>query len=110
MRIATVVMILTALAASGCYTSFPAPAPPPPTSVTTWGPLGGMSINTGVCAGQVALTAGAATVSDPCFTGNTNVVLCTDTTAANAVRCTAAPGVLSVAGYDADVIAYARVK
>ncbi|MGH7814853.1 MAG: hypothetical protein ACREQI_12720 [Candidatus Binataceae bacterium] len=101
---------LAAAALSGCYASFPAPPPPPPTTVTTWGPLGGFSINTGGCAGQAALRAGAATVSDPCFTGNTNVVLCTDTTAPNPVQCAAAPGSLTVVGTGDDVIAYARLK
>src|SRR5690242_5571087 len=40
-----------------------------------------------VCAGRVQLAQGAATVKDTCFTGDTNVVLCTDTSSANAVQC-----------------------
>ncbi|HVN64010.1 MAG TPA: hypothetical protein VMT58_05195 [Candidatus Binataceae bacterium] len=100
-----------AAALPGCYASFPAPQPPPPTSVTTWGPMGGMSINTGsTCAGQVALIGGLATVSDACFTSSTNVVLCTDTTAANPVQCAAGPGALDVSGTGGDVVAYARLK
>ena len=109
MRNAFAVLAAAALFTSGCF-QFPAPPPTPPTSVTTWGPMGGMSINTGVCAGQVTLNAGAAVVTDPCFSGNTNVVLCTDSTAPNAVRCAAVPGSLDVWGADSDVVAYARVK
>ncbi|HUO05483.1 MAG TPA: hypothetical protein VMU16_09830 [Candidatus Binataceae bacterium] len=78
--------------------------------MTTWGPMGGMTISTGMCAGQVALTGGTAALSDPCFTGNANVVLCTDTTAPNPVRCAASPGILGVTGTGGDVIAYARMK
>ncbi len=103
------VLVISSLLAGGCYMAVPAPPPPTPTTVTTWGPFGGMSINTGMCAGQVTLNGGLASVSDPCFTGSTNVVLCTDTTAPNPVRCAAAPGALSVSGTGADVIAYARV-
>jgi hypothetical protein len=103
-------LALAALFASGCYMSVPAPPPPTPTTVTTWGPLGGMSINTGVCAGQVSLNAGIASISDSCFTASTNVVLCTDTTAPNPVRCAAVPGTLNLSGTGNDTIAYARVK
>jgi hypothetical protein len=103
-------LAIAALLAGGCYMNVPTPAPPPPTSMTTWGPLGGMSINTGVCAGQITLNAGIASLSDPCFTGSTNVVLCTDTTAPNPVRCAAAPGALDVSGTGSDIVAYARVK
>ncbi len=109
MRRVIAVLAVVSLIAGGCF-SFSPPPPVTPTSVTTWGPLGGVSINTGVCAGQVALTAGAAAISDPCFTGNTNVVLCTDATAPNPVRCAPQPGSLSVAGTGSDVVAYARVR
>ncbi|HYL58737.1 MAG TPA: hypothetical protein VEU51_07690 [Candidatus Acidoferrales bacterium] len=63
-----------------------------------------------LCAGRVQLAQGAATVSDACFTGDTNVVLCTDASAANAVRCGVAKGQLSVAGTGADWVSYARVR
>jgi hypothetical protein len=103
-------MAIASLLAGGCYMNVPSPPPPTPTNVTTWSPFGGMSINTGVCAGQITLNAGAASLNDPCFTGVSNVVLCTDTTAPNPVRCAAGPGALSLSGTGTDTIAYARVK
>ena len=63
-----------------------------------------------LCAGRVRLAQGAATVKDSCFTGDTNVVLCTDSTAANAVECAAANGKLALAGTGSDLINYARVR
>ena len=39
---------------------------------------------------QATLSDGTASVSDACFTGSDNIVMCTDTTAANPVRCTPA--------------------
>jgi hypothetical protein len=63
-----------------------------------------------VCAGRVALAQGAATVKDSCFTGDTNVVVCTDATAAMAVMCAADKGELRLAGNATDVINYARVR
>jgi len=62
------------------------------------------------CAGKVHLADGAATVNDSCFTGDTNVVLCTDATAANAVECAAEKGKLALAGTRSDLINYARVR
>jgi len=62
------------------------------------------------CAGRVQLTQGAATVNDTCFTGDTNVVLCTDASSANAVQCAAANGKLALAGNGSDLINYARVR
>jgi hypothetical protein len=63
-----------------------------------------------VCAGRVQLAQGAATIKDTCFTGDTNVVLCTDTSSANAVQCTASNGKLLLAGNGGDLINYARVR
>ena len=65
---------------------------------------------TDLCAGRVQLAQGAATVNDTCFTGDTNVVLCTDTSSANAVQCTASNGKLALAGNGSDLINYARVR
>jgi len=62
------------------------------------------------CAGRVQLAQGAATVKDTCFTGDTNVVLCTDASSANAVQCTASDGKLALAGNGSDLINYARVR
>ncbi|HZC46391.1 MAG TPA: hypothetical protein VE243_07935, partial [Candidatus Acidoferrum sp.] len=50
------------------------------------------------CAGRIQLAQGAATVNDACFTGDTNVVLCTDASSANAVQCAASNGKLVLAG------------
>ena len=62
------------------------------------------------CAGRVQLNQGAASLNDSCFTGDTNVVLCTDASAANAVQCAAANGKLALAGTGSDLISYARVR
>jgi len=100
---------------SGCfYTSVPTtPVPVPlgtPASVTMWGPTGGFAINAPMCAGQAALDAGKMTVNEPCFTSMSNVVLCTNTTSATPVRCSASPGALHIDGTGNDVISYARVR
>jgi hypothetical protein len=63
-----------------------------------------------LCAGRVQLAQGNATVNDNCFTGDTNVVLCTDASSANAVQCAAANGKLVLAGNGSDQINYARVR
>jgi hypothetical protein len=63
-----------------------------------------------LCAGRVQLSQGNATVNDTCFTGDTNVVLCSDATSANAVQCAAANGKLALAGTGSDLINYARVR
>ncbi len=110
MRIAVILLALGGLMAAGCLT-LPSPPPPAPATMTAWGPGGGFVMNYGAnCAGKVSLTNGSATVNDPCFTGDDNVVLCSDNSGANAVRCTVAPGSLQLSGSGNDVIAYARVK
>lgn len=63
-----------------------------------------------LCAGRVQLSQGTATVHDTCFTGDTNVVLCTDASSANAVQCAASNGKLALAGNGSDLINYARVR
>jgi hypothetical protein len=63
-----------------------------------------------LCAGHVRLANGTATVNDACFTGDTNVVLCTDTTSPSAVQCSASNGKLMLAGAGTDFISYARVR
>jgi hypothetical protein len=63
-----------------------------------------------LCAGHVQLAQGNATVNDACFTGDTNVVLCTDTSSASAVQCAATNGKLVLAGNGSDQINYARVR
>jgi hypothetical protein len=64
----------------------------------------------GFCAGRIQLAGGAATVSDSCFTGDTNIVLCTDISAANPIRCAPAKGSLAINGNGGDLISYARVR
>jgi hypothetical protein len=49
-------------------------------------------------------------VKDACFTGDTNIVICTDATGINAVQCTPGAGSLLVGGSGSDVIAYARMR
>ncbi len=63
-----------------------------------------------LCAGRVRLVQGAATVNDACFTGDTNVVLCTDASSASSIQCTAGNGKLALAGTGNDLINYARVR
>ncbi len=62
------------------------------------------------CTGKVRLDRGAATVDDACFTGDTNVVVCTDASAPNPVMCSARKGALAIAGTGSDEISYARVR
>ncbi len=63
-----------------------------------------------VCAGRATLQQGEATVTDSCFSGDTNIVLCTNVTGLNPVRCTPRPGSLSIIGIGGDQISYAREK
>lgn len=101
---------IAGLMASGCLQVASQP-PVPPTTMSSWGPLGGFSMSSGApCAGKTTLTDGTATVSDVCFTGADNIVMCTDTTAANPVRCTPASGSLSISGGVDDTVSYARIR
>lgn len=110
MRTIITLLSLAGLTASGCLQVQPQPAVPP-TTMTSWGPLGSFSMSSGaVCAGQATLTGGIASVTDPCFTGSTNVVLCTDTTAASAVKCAPGAGSLAISGAAGDTVSYARLK
>ncbi len=63
-----------------------------------------------VCAGRATLEQGSVIVTDSCFTGDTNIVLCTNVTGLNPVRCTPRPGALAITGIGGDQISYARVK
>ncbi|HYA36640.1 MAG TPA: hypothetical protein VEF03_13530 [Candidatus Binataceae bacterium] len=62
------------------------------------------------CAGRVALENGSATIADSCFTGDTNVVVCTDATSASPVKCAPEPGKLAIIGTANDMISYARIR
>ncbi len=67
-------------------------------------------IDQAVCAGKIALTQGGASVHDKCFSGDTNVVLCTNESHPNPVRCKATAGLLTIEGTGDDVIDYARIR
>lgn len=110
MRTPVIALALGALIAAGCFTVQPPSPPPSPATVTAWGPMGGFAVNYGNCAGHVTLVNGFATVTDPCFDGNNNVVVCSDSTAPNPVKCSPIPGSLLLSGTGADVIAYGRLK
>jgi hypothetical protein len=63
-----------------------------------------------ICAGKIALSQGSASVTDKCFSGDTNIVLCTNESHPNPVRCKAAAGVLTIEGTSGDMIDYARIR
>jgi len=65
---------------------------------------------TGACAGQSTLSGGTVTVTSACFRGSTDVVSCTDTTAAAAVKCVASSGSLAITGTSSDVISWNKIQ
>jgi len=71
---------------------------------------GNVQVFASFCAGKVQLTQGAARVNDACFTGEANIVACSDITSANPVRCEPSTGTLTVEGHANDNIAFARMK
>lgn len=110
MRWIVAMLALVGTTMVGCLEVAPQP-PLPATTMSSWGPTGGFTLSSGsTCAGHAALNAGHASVSDPCFTGSDNVVMCTDTTAANAVQCSPGSGYLTISGAGSDMISYARMK
>jgi len=101
-------VFLLALATSGCLQVQPST---PPTTMTSWGPLGGFAVSSGTtCSGHQLLNGRTAAVTDQCFTGTADIVLCTDTTAPDPVMCSPASGYLTIAGTPGDTIAYARIR
>ena len=82
---------------AGCLQVPPQP-PLPPTTMSSWGPNGGFTLSSGMstCAGHATLNAGHTSVTDPCFTGVDNIVMCTDTSTANAVQCSPSSGYLAI--------------
>lgn len=120
-RTVVAALSMIAMIGSGCGRR-PHPEPPPPSdaesalessqTIAASSVFGDVRVvaTPDLCAGRVQLAQGAATVNDSCFTGDTNVVLCTDATAANAVECAAAKGKLALAGTGSDQISYARVR
>lgn len=110
MRQVALIAAIAAILASGCLQVQPQPSVPP-TTMSSWGPLGGFAVSSGTtCAGHALLSAPTATVSDACFSGAADIVMCTDTTAPNPVMCSPADGYLSVAGTPGDTISYARLR
>ena len=103
-------LFLMITAAAGCLQVQPQPAVPP-TSVTSWGPLGGIAVSSGTtCAGHQLLSGSSATITDACFTGTADIVLCTDTSAPNPVMCAPGAGYLTIGGTPGDAIAYGRLR
>jgi len=120
MRMAIILLALAGLTFAACRitpnevkVNLPGDMKTPNDSINAVGIFGGANVNLHtsiVCAGRVPLSNGNATVKDGCFTGDTNVVVCTDTTSASAVRCSPNAGSLLVGGTSNDVIAYARMR
>ncbi len=81
-------------------------------SVSVASSFGGsnVNINTILCAGKVSLSQGSATVNDACFSGDSNIVICSDMSSPSGVRCEPRKGSLAVEGHANDAVAYARVK
>ena len=118
-QVVTVAIMITASGCGGCGRSYPpgmsAKGGKPGSdfhgifSNSVFGPST-IHIEPTVCAGRATLQQGEATVTDSCFSGDTNIVLCTNVTGLNPVRCTPRAGSLSIAGIGGDQISYARVK
>jgi hypothetical protein len=102
--------LLVAVVLAGCEPSSPQPQRVGETRAWSFFGPAGVTVETVKCAGQVQLRDGRAIVSDDCFTGQTNIVLCTNMTAANPVGCTPAAGALTVRGTGDDLISYARLR
>lgn len=99
-----------ALTTAGCLQVQPQP-PVPPTTMSSWGPLGGFTMTSGPnCAGYSTLNSRETSVSAACFTGSDNIVMCTDATAPNPVMCMPGDGYLTISGTAGDNISYARVR
>jgi hypothetical protein len=123
MRVIVAALIVGASLAQACQhpTSPPGKEPIKPGEKTAWNASNNISANSlfgrvqitamqNMCAGRIQLEQGSATVRDACFTGDTNIVLCTDSTAASAIRCAPGVGNLQLSGTGSDLINYARVR
>ena len=122
MRSVIVALGLSALIFGAGCAPRPHPAPPPPgepgaashESRDIWANTvfgaANVTATADLCAGRVRLAQGAGTVNDTCFTGDTNIVLCTDASSASAIQCTAGNGKLVLVGTGSDLINYARVR
>ena len=110
MRVMILPMLLIgALAATSCRSPVKGKGS---SDISAVGIFGGAVVNVApvACSGRIGLNGGAAEVKDSCFTGETNVVLCTDVTSVSPVRCAPGSGALAIGGSGNDVIAYARVR
>jgi hypothetical protein len=108
MRIFALILLST-LGLAGCFIE--PVSTPPPTTISSWSPVGGFTMSTGAsCAGHATLSLSSTVIKDACFTASENIVLCTDTTSAAAVRCAPGAGTLTISGIAGDTIAYARVR
>jgi hypothetical protein len=109
-RAIVVMLALIGVTTAGCLQVQPQP-PLPATTMSSWGPAGGFTMSSGsICAGHATLIAGHTSITDPCFTGVDDVVVCTDNSTASAVRCSPGPGYLSISGSESDTISYSRLK
>jgi hypothetical protein len=120
MRTAVFIFAVAALGALGCSRpDAPSPAATGPGAaggshnvVQAYSMFGPATVKTmgALCAGRVTLAQGRAEVKGDCFSGDGNIVICTDATAPNPVMCAPRKGLLSVAGTAGDTISYARVQ
>jgi hypothetical protein len=110
MRAIVSLLALIGVTTAGCFQLPPQP-PLPATTMSSWGPAGGFTMSSGsTCSGHATLIAGHTSVTDPCFTGVDDVVVCTDNSTSSAVQCSPGPGYLAISGSGGDTISYARVK
>jgi hypothetical protein len=100
-RWSTTILVLGLVTAGGCDSK---------NSARTFFGAANVRVQEATCAGKIALSQGGASVHDSCFSGDTNVVLCTNETHPNPVRCKASAGILTVEGSGEDVIDYARIR
>jgi len=79
------------------------------TAHSVFGPAN-LHVQEAICAGKAALIHGSASIHDARFSGDTNVVLCTNETHLNPVRCKATSGALMIESNGNDVINYGRIR
>jgi hypothetical protein len=115
-------VVIAVLAGAGCGHHEPQPGPPhaggdhprvfASGNISANSLFGAVRVTSmaNACAGRAQLAQGVATIKDSCFSGDTNVVLCTDATAPNPVRCAAGEDQLEITGTGTDIINYARVR
>jgi hypothetical protein len=110
MRVIVAILALIGTMTAGCLQVQPQP-PLPATTMSSWGPAGGFTMSSGLtCSGHATLMAGHTSITDPCFTGVDNVVICTDNSTPSAVQCSPGSGYLVISGSGSDMISYSRVK